>query len=116
MITFATDRFVDIELITDIETGLKVPNSSIVEKEFFLIPTDFVEKSGSSGEMGVLRETYNEDGSVVPEFVPVNIYNEEEGQYYVDDSVLRIGDNLLKSDLVLSFNFVASSTAFIKSF
>ncbi len=110
MITFATDRFVDIELITDIETGLKVPNSSIVEKEFFLIPTDFVEKSGSSGEMGVLRETYNEDGSVVPEFVPVNIYNEEEGQYYVDDSVLRIGDNLLKSDSGSSFTVSKAGT------
>ena len=110
MITFATDRFVDIELITDIETGLKVPNSSIVEKEFFLIPTDFVEKSGSSGEMGVLRETYNEDGSVVPEFIPVNIYNEEDGQYYVDDSVLRIGDNLLKSDSGSSFTVSKAGT------
>lgn len=110
MITFATDRFVDIELITDIETGLKVPNSSIVEKEFFLIPTEYVEKSGSSGEMGVLRETYNEDGSVVPEFVPVNIYNEEDGQYYVDDSVLRIGDNLLKADSTSSFTVSKAGT------
>ena len=110
MITFATDRFVDIELITDVETGLKVPNSSIVKKEFFLIPTEFVEKSGSSGEMGVLRETYNEDGSVVPEFVPVNIYNEEDGQYYVDDSVLRIGDNLLKSDSSSSFTVSKAGT------
>lgn len=110
MITFATDRFVDIELITDIETGLKVPNSSIVEKEFFLIPTEYVEKSGASGEMGVLRATYNEDGSVVPEFVPVNIYNEEDGQYYVDDSVLRIGDNLLKADSTAAFTVSKAGT------
>lgn len=110
MITFVTDRFVDIELITDIETGLKVPNSAIVEKEFFLIPSDFVEKSGTSGESGVLRETYNEDGSVIPEFVPVNIYSEEEDQYYVDDSVLRVGDNLLKADSSASFTVSKAGT------
>lgn len=110
MITFATDRFVDIELITDIETGLKVPNSSIVEKEFFLIPSDFVEKNGSGGEMGVLRETYNEDGSVVPEFIEVNIYNEENDEYYVDDTVLRIGDTLLKTDSTDTFTVSKAGT------
>ncbi len=110
MITFATDRFVDIELITDTETGLKVPNSSIVEKEFFLIPTDFVEKKGNDGEPGVLRETYNEDGSVIPEFIEVNIYNEENGEYYVDDSVLRTGDKLLKTESTDSFTVSKAGT------
>lgn len=98
MITFATDRFVDIELIIDVESGLKVPNSAIVEKEFFLIPTTFVEKGGKNGSMGVLRETYNEDGSAIPEFIEVNIYNEENGEYYIDDSILRAGDNLLRTN------------------
>ena len=110
MITFATDRFVDIELILDVESGLKVPNSAIVEKEFFLIPTDFVEKGGKSGNMGVLRETYNEDGSVIPEFIEVSIYNEEEDEYYIDDSVLRAGDNLLKTDSNEKFTVSKSGT------
>lgn len=110
MITFATDRFVDIELITDIETGLKVPNSSIVEKEFFLIPTKYVEKNGSSGELGVLRETYNEDGSVIPEFIAVNIYNEANNEYYVDDSVLRRGDKLLKTNSTETFTVSKAGT------
>lgn len=110
MISFATDRFVDIELITDIETGLKVPNTSIVEKEFFLIPTDFVEKNGASAELGVLRETYNEDGSIIPEFISVNIYNEENGEYYVDDTVLRIGDKLLKTESTETFTVSKAGT------
>lgn len=94
MITFATDRFINIELITDVENGLKVPNSAIVEKEFFMIPTAYITKGGNSNEDGVLRETYNEDGTMIPEFVPLTIYNEENGEYYVDDASLRIGDNL----------------------
>lgn len=110
MITFVTDRFVDIELILDVESGLKVPNSAIVEKEFFLIPTAFVSKGGNSGNMGVLRETYNEDGTVIPEFIEVSIYNEENGEYYIDDSILRIGDTLLKTDSNETFTVSKSGT------
>ena len=110
MITFATDRFVDIELITDAETGLKVPNSSIIKKEFFLIPTAYVTKGGNGNENGVLRETYNEDGSMIPEFVPVSIYNEEEGEYYIDDASLRIGDTIDMPDSTEKFTIAKSGT------
>ena len=39
MISFVSDRFLDIELIINDEKGLKIPNSSIVQKDFFLIVT-----------------------------------------------------------------------------
>lgn len=96
MVTFCTDRFVDIELITEEENGLKIPNSSIVEREFFLVPTEYVTKGGKNGADGVLREAYAEDGSVTTEFIETTIYNEKEGEYYLDDSTLRIGDYLMK--------------------
>lgn len=98
MITFCTDRYVDIELITEDETGLKIPNSAIVEKEFFLVPADYVTKGGNSGASGVLREVYLEDGEATTEFIETPIYNEAEGEYYLDDSSLRIGDYILKPD------------------
>ena len=63
MITFCADRFIDIELVTKEEQGLKVPNSAIAEKEFFLIPKDYVTK-GNNNENGVLKETYTENGAV----------------------------------------------------
>lgn len=96
MITFCTDRYVDIELIAEDETGLKIPNSAIVEKEFFLVPVDYVTKGGNSGAEGVLREIYLEDGEATTEFIETPIYNEEEGEYYLDDSSLRIGDYIIK--------------------
>lgn len=95
MITFCTDRFVDIELILEDESGLKVPNSAIVEKEFFIVPKSFVTKGGNSSSYGVLREAYTEDGTATTEFVETTIYNEEDEEYYVDDSTLRIGDYLI---------------------
>ena len=96
MITFCTDRYVDIELIAENENGLKIPNSAIVEKEFFLVPTEYVTKGGNSGAHGVLREFYMEDGEATTEFIETPIYNEEEGEYYLDDSSLRIGDYIIK--------------------
>lgn len=103
MLSFVTDRFIDIELYTDVETGLKVPNSAIIEKEFFLVPEEYIFKGGKHGNAGVLRQSYNEDGSSVPEFVEVSIYNEENGEYYIDDSVLRVGDVLSKENSTETF-------------
>lgn len=96
MVTFCTDRFIDIELILEDETGLKIPNSSIVEKEFFIVPKDYVIRGGNSNGYGVMKETYLEDGSASTEFVETTIYNETDTEYYLDDTVLRIGDDIIK--------------------
>lgn len=96
MITFCTDRFIDVELITEDEKGLKIPNSSIVEKEFFLVPLDYITKGGDGSTNGFMKESYLEDGTVTTEFVPATIYNETETDYYVDEANLKIGDYLVK--------------------
>ena len=62
MITFCTDRFVEIELMIEEEEGLKVPNSAIVQKEFLIIPEAYVTKGGENGDSGVLKQVYDEDG------------------------------------------------------
>lgn len=98
MITFCTDRFIDIELLLDEEKGLKIPNSSIVEKEFFIVPKEYVTQGGNSGNYGVLLETYNEDGNAVTEFVETTIYQETETEYYLDDTVLRAGNYIIKPE------------------
>lgn len=108
MISFVTDRFLDVELILHDERGLKIPNSSIVEKEFILIPQDYLIQSGTDKNTGVLREKALEDGSLSTEFINVTVYNkseEEDGEvyYYVDDSSLRNGDRLYMTDSVQQY-------------
>lgn len=95
MITFCTDRFVDIELILEDETGLKIPNSAIVEKEFFIVPKRFLTKGGNGSADGVLKETYTEEGTATTVFIETTIYNEVEDEYYLDDTNLRIGDYII---------------------
>lgn len=94
MISYITDRFLDVELVLEEDTGLKIPNSAIAEKNFFLVDKKFIYQSNINGKDGVLRETYTEDGEITTEFIETTIYNEEDDVYYLDESVLQIGDVL----------------------
>lgn len=96
MITFLSDRFLDVELIVEDETGLKIPVSSIVQKEFFLIPEEFVIPGGNNGGDSIKKQFSQEDGTLGSEVMEVEIYyfDSETKEYYLDSSILNAGDNL----------------------
>ena len=50
LIRYASDRFLEIELVTNTVTGLKIPLSSIVTKEFYQIPSDYATTNEDSQE------------------------------------------------------------------
>lgn len=98
MVTFCTDRFIDVEVVTNKKTGLKVPNSSITTGEFFLIPKDFL-TTGTEGRKGVYLQVYSStDAEPTIEFVPTTPYSENEEYYFLDGSVLKAGEIILKKD------------------
>ncbi len=105
MVTFVADRFLDIELILEEEKGLKIPNSAIVEKEFFLVPEEFVSLEERDGQNGVYRQSYMEDGTITIEFVATDFYgyNSAEKKYYLDPSILNAGDILYAMDRQTTF-------------
>lgn len=112
MVTFLSDRFLDVELIVEDETGLKIPVTSIVQKEFFLIPEAFVDAGGSSGRGRIVRQCYLEDGTISSEDMEIDIYNfdDETGEYYLDSSILNAGDILYKLDSQESFTVSKRAT------
>ncbi len=98
MITFCTDRFLDIELIVDETKGLKIPKTALIDDDFFLVPGDFITQGPGSAQ-GVLREVYNDKGDRSTEFVPLTPYHADKDQnYYFDREKLRSGDILLMTD------------------
>ena len=98
MITFSSERFVEIELLDNAKEGLKIPNSAVVERTFYLIPEEYLTKGGNSGDDGFNREAYLEDGTLSTEFVPATIYNNVDGNLYVDESVFKVGDYIIKPE------------------
>jgi hypothetical protein len=98
MSSFATDRYINIEIMDNTEVGLKIPISAIVDRNFYLIPKEYLVKGKNSSQSGFLLETYGEDGTVSQEFTEVKIYSESDTDYYVDTTSLRIGDYICKED------------------
>lgn len=110
MVNFVSDRFLEIELLLHDEKGLKIPNTSIVEREFYLIPEKYVTQSGDTDSYGVLREAVLEDGTRSTEYVKINIYSKVDGEYYVDADVLKSGDHLFMTDSTESFTVSKRAT------
>jgi hypothetical protein len=97
-VSFCTDRYVDIEIEEDEEEGLKIPNSAIAQKEFFIIPAEYMTKGGSLGEYGVMKEKYDEEGNVQYVFVETTVYSSDDEEFYVDNTNLDVGDYIQKPD------------------
>lgn len=92
MVQYLSDRFLEIEIRLNLAEGLKIPVSSITEKDFYLIPKDLFTKGADSDRDGLVKETYNENGDVEYEFVETEIYYDD-GEYgYVDTRLFEYGN------------------------
>lgn len=92
MIRYATERFLDIELILEDETGLKIPKSAVTKKDFYTIPQDYLTRGGNSNETGILVQGRRN----TVEFVPVTVYYRD-----IDTDMVYIDMNNFKKETVL---------------
>ena len=53
MIRYAKERYLDLELILEDESGLKIPKSAVIDKKFYLISEEYLTQGGNSKETGV---------------------------------------------------------------
>jgi len=103
LLNFCTDRYLDVELDESNGEGLKIPVSSIVHKEFFLVPKDYLLTEGEENTLIFLRKTFLSDGTASSEEMQLEVYAEDDDYYYVDDTQLRIGDYLIKPESMSEF-------------
>ena len=108
VIRYASDRFLEIELVTNTVTGLKIPLSSIVTKEFYLIPSTYATTNEDSQETGFMVLGKDKSGNETRTFVSPSIYASiEDGSqdtddeskkkylYYVDEKSFKEGDVII---------------------
>lgn len=98
MIRYVNERYLDVELILEDESGLKIPKSAETEKEFYVVPKSYLTVGGNSSNDGVMRQQKNSDGEVITEFVKVTVYFEEDEYIYLDPNAFLKDDVLLKPD------------------
>ena len=100
MVQFASERYTDFEIVSNRVEGLKIPATAVTEKDFFLVPMDYMTKGGDSLDKGFNKEVYTDSGTSVL-FVPTEIYYSEEDYYYIEmnkENGLKAGDYIVKPD------------------
>lgn len=112
LIRYASDRFLDIELVTNTVVGLKIPLSSIVTKDFYVIPDKMAATDPKTGNTGFIMEEKTKSGKNASVFKDVSIYakiedpvtdqtkksSETTYTYYVDKSAFKEGDAIVNQE------------------
>lgn len=98
MIRYINERYLDIELILEDESGLKIPKSAETSKDFYVIPKSYLTVGGNSSKDGVMRKQINSKGETITEFINVTVYYEEDEYIYLDPNAFDKGDVLIKPE------------------
>lgn len=98
MVRYANERYLDIELILEDETGLKIPKTAETEKDFYVIPKSYITQGGNSSNDGILVQSRNDKGETITEFREATIYYEADEFVYLDPSEFEDGTLVLMPD------------------
>ena len=98
MIRYATERIVDVEIISSGKSGIKIPVSSVTESEFYTIPKEYLTTGGNSNSYGFITEKYGSDGQLTTTFSTVDIYKTTDDYCYVSKNDFTAGTSIVKPD------------------
>lgn len=96
LVNFMDERFVDFEISQNVSSGLKIPVSSVCEKEFYTIPNEYGLVGGDDMNTGFILLTYDTQGNQTRKFVEATYYADIDGYYYVNKDVFSVGDCIVK--------------------
>lgn len=91
MTNYLEDRFLEVELDFNSVNGLKIPVSSLVEKDFYLIPKNYFCLGADSQDRGVIKKLYSKNGDISYPFVKADTYYDDGTDEYVDTSLFEAG-------------------------
>ncbi|MBO5389854.1 MAG: hypothetical protein J6A59_17300 [Lachnospiraceae bacterium] len=98
---YIAERFLNIEILRQGEEGLKVPNSSLVTKDVYKIPVNYVTGGGNQSmdnRFNVQRK--DENGNISNVLVEATIYKVDNEYCYVDPDCFESMDVLIPNNTV----------------
>lgn len=93
MVRYINDRFLDVEIQLNSEDGLKVPNTALLEKEYYRIPLKYKQSSSTSSSKFLANSS---DGK--SKTITLSIGTEDEEYCYVPASEVKSGTILALKD------------------
>lgn len=95
MVDFADKRFVNVNITLKSISGLKIPKTAIVEKNFYLVPVKYLTSGGGSTNNGLNKLVYDEKGNKTVVYVDTDVYYiENDYAYIAADGKLTAGDTI----------------------
>jgi hypothetical protein len=110
MVNYINERFIDIELAINTAKGLKIPNSAIVEKSFYVIPLNMFVNDAGADRPALCVEAYKDNGDKTSELVDVDIYYKTEEEGYVDALLFDIGTKIVNPVDATEFTITKKDT------
>lgn len=107
MIRYYNDRYIDVEIVWDSHEGLKIPESAITTKDFYMIPAEYLVTDDESSESG-----FYVTGTDGTEFIKPVIYSQTEDFCYVDCKDISAGTVIENSSTGTTYS--VNSTAALK--
>ena len=107
---YIDQRYLSVELLLSETEGLKIPSSSLVEKEVYKIPSDYLtagSNSGTKNQVNVLSK--NKKGEEVLTQARVKVYKTEGNNVLLTSEDLKKGDRL--SDLEKAKTYTLKATS-----
>lgn len=96
MIRYLENRYLDIEIEFNNADGLKIPISSILKKQFYIIPKEYINKIDEDGNECVTVLKYRQDGTKKTVFKPIGAYYElGDKNVYIDASLFKAGNVII---------------------
>ena len=90
---YINDRFLRIEFNLRHASGLKIPNSSILKKEYYEVPQNFI--TVNNGKQTIVKQTVDPDNGTGVENIDITSSFTDEDKTYIRDQRLSAGDTLL---------------------
>lgn len=80
---YLNNRQVKFEVVYDEYRGIKIPQDSIIEKDFVVLPKECITQRGNS--IGVLKKTFGKEyvGGESVEFIKLKFYYKDKNNYYL---------------------------------
>ncbi len=112
---FCDERFIAFDIVTNDQQGLKIPVTSVTEKDFYIVPKAFKTTGPDGSSTGFYREVAGENGATT-EFVATDIYRIDDQYCYLsipEDSsstAVKTNDILVRPEGAASGNLDSTQT------
>lgn len=113
MVRYINKRFLTIALDIDNKTGLKIPKSAIVQKQFYMVPNEYFVRGGDNAgsEWGInVLKIDEKTKERYYSFCPTEIYYEDENYKYIDINTVTYNTAIYNDDTQETFPMTLEGT------